>query len=630
MESRKLSVRLRPFAWTVAAAFVATACHAVFPPQSGAASTPVQGALYENGPSGRYLLSGVWHRRADRANRGLRRGYQRARSLAGWRSVTVPNAANAGDFSPRSYLGGVWWYRKDFAAPDASPGTTWLLRFESVNYRATVWLNGRRIGSHVGGYLPFELEAKRLRRRGTNRLVVRVDSRRRPLDIPSLGLRRSSMRYVGGWWNYGGILREVYLRRVEGLDLADVNVNPVLPCLGCDATVHVRTTVVNRAGLPSEARLSGQIGGLDVSFAPAVIRPGGRRVLAADVTLHRPRLWSPASPNLYSLDLRLRRDGKLVQSYTQQTGVRSFAVDGTGRLLINGRPVVLRGASMHEDDPARGAALRPKDIRSNVQLLQDLGANMTRAHYPLHPLTLELADRMGIVVWSEIPVYQMREALFRSRRVRRQALGLVRALVLRDRNHASTMVWSLGNENTNRPGPGFTRYLRAGARLARRLDPTRLVGLSFPGYPTVGRQGSYTQLDALGVNDYFGWYPGPKNSIADRGALGSYLDRLHGYYQRQALFVTEFGAEANRSGPAAEKGTFEFQRDFLAYHLNVIAQKPFVNGALVWILKDFHVKPGYDGGNPRPSPPENTKGLVDENGTRKPAFDTVKQLYGAR
>ena len=210
---------------------------------------------------------------------------------------------------------------------------------------------------------------------------------------------------------------------------------------------------------------------------------------------------------------------------------------------------------MHEDDLVRGAALRPSDLRDNVALLQDLGATMTRAHYPLHPLTLELADREGILVWAEVPgLPDGGPRCSRTTRVRRRSLRILREMVLRDRNHPSVVVWSVGNENTSKPGAGFRRYVRQAKRAAKRLDPTRLVGLAFPGYPTIGRQSLYASLDALGVNDYFGWYPGPNDSIADRADLGPYLDKLHSDYPRQALFVTEFGAEANRSGPATREG----------------------------------------------------------------------------
>jgi beta-glucuronidase len=592
------------------------------------ADRPAEGALYQDGQSGRYLLGGTWYRRADPQDRGRRLGWPRKPTLEGWQVTTVPNAANAGRYSGASYLGGVWWYRKDFELPRSRAAATWLLRFESVNFRATVWLNGRRIGGHAGAYLPFEMLARRASPTGPNQLVVRVDSRRGPLDVPNVGRRRGG-RYVGGWWNYAGILREVYLRKVEGLDFASVAARPELPCRTCPATVQLRAIVANYGDQPAAARIEGQIGGQPVSFAPATVPARGLALFRTSVRIDNPRLWSPAAPNLYRIALRLEAGGRVVQQYTLHTGIRKIEVTADGRLLLNGEQVPLRGAGLHEDDPQRGAALGAPELRSGIDALRDLGANMTRAQYPLHPLTLELADRYGILVWAEVPVYQMRDALFRRARVRREATGMVRAMVNRDRSHPSVLVWSLGNENPVRPGPGYTRYVTSAARIARQLDPTRLVGLSFQGYPTVARQRLYAKLDALGVNDYFGWYRGPHGSLADRTRLGPYLDRLHRDYPGQALFVTEFGAEANRPGPPTEKGTYAFQQDFLTYHLNVFATKPFINGALVWILRDFHVKPGYDGGNPKPHSPLNEKGLVDSSGSRKPAFGTVQALFGA-
>jgi beta-glucuronidase len=596
----------------------------VLPSPAAAAETPSAGALYTNGPSGRFLLDGTWHRCSDPRDRGIRAGYPRKRATAGWKSITVPDAANAGDQSSRSYLGGVFWYRKDFEPP-AGAATDWVLRFESVNYRATIWLNGRRIGRHTGGYLPFEVEARGLRR-GVNRLVVRVDSRRTEAAIPPLGVRGKG-NYVGGWWNYAGILREVYLRRVDTFDFVNVVARPSLACPQCDARVYLRAVVANMENVPARAEVSATIGGQRIRFTPGTVPARGFRLFRGSTKIASPRLWSPEDPHLYTAELEVSLDGEVVQRYTQRTGIRLLERDDQGRMLINGRHFTLRGASMHEEDPTRGAALRPDDIRANFALLQELGANMTRSHYPMHPLALELADRYGIVVWSEVPVYQMRDQLFRSSPVRRRAVQAVRDMVNRDRSHPSVIVWSLGNENTSKPGRGFTRYVGEAERLVRRLDPTRLVGLAFPGYPTVGKQEVYARLDALGVNDYFGWYEGPQGSIADRTALSPYLERLHDDYRRQALFITEFGAEANRAGPATEKGTYEFQREFLTYHLGVYAEKDYLNGALVWILRDFRVKPGYGGGNPQPRPPYNTKGLVDDSGIRKPGFDDVKRLF---
>ena len=185
---------------------------------------------------------------------------------------------------------------------------------------------------------------------------------------------------------------------------------------------------------------------------------------------------------------------------------------------------------MHEDDPTTGAALSPTQIRNDVDLLRQLGAGVTVPTIRWSPLTLELADRYGILVWSEVPVYQMSDSLFRKAAVRRQAISMVRDMVNRDRSHPSVLVWSLGNERTFARGsvsPAMCAQPRAWFPSSTRLAS---VGLAFPGYPTVGKQQLYTELDTLGVNDYFGWYTGPQNSIADRSGLSSYLERLHDDY----------------------------------------------------------------------------------------------------
>ena len=589
-----------------------------------AADSPSNRTLYEDGPSGRFLLNGGWHTRADPGDRGLKAGLFKSTSLTGWLPTRIPNAANAGDFSAKSYVGSVQWYRKDFFVPSASARSRWILRFESVNYRATVWLNGRRIGRHTGAYLPFEVPAESIKRRGVNRLVVRVDSRRGELDVPSL-VQRGGGNFTGGWWNYTGILREVYLRQVDGLDLRNVFVRPKLNCTTCPAQVSIEALVHNLSKRTQEAAAEATVGGHTLSFEPVSVRPGKARRIRGSLRIEEPKLWSPGDPNLYSVKIAVRNgSGSVAQRYTLQTGIRSIEVKG-GRMLLNGKRVDFRGASMHEDDAARGAALTPEDIRANFELLGDLGATMTRSHYPLHPLALELADRKGLALWSEIPVYQMQDTLFRDRHVRSLSLRMAREMVLRDRNHPSVIVWSLGNENTNRPGVGFRRYIRQARRAVKRLDPTRLIGLAFPGYPNTGEISLYHGLDALGVNSYFGWYPGPGGTVEDRSGLGPYLDVLRKTYPRQAIFVTEFGAEANHPGPLNQKGTYEFQSDLLAYHLSVYAARSWLNGALVWILKDFRVKPDYDGGNPTPHPPMNEKGLVDDKGERKPSFQIVQQ-----
>ena len=593
---------------------------------ASAADRPKARTIYRDGPSGRYLVDRVWYRRADPFDQGIKQRLQRTKSLAGWGRTKVPNAANATDFSPQSYMGSVQWYRKDFKAPRGSSRSKWFLRFESVNYRARVWLNGKPLGTHVGAYLPFELRAKAFRHKGVNRLVVRVDGRRQKFDIPPLSVR-STGAFEGGWWNYTGILREVYLRRVTNLDMTSVFVTPKLRCRTCAARIDIVATVSNVTRRGRTARLIGNFGGRSVHFRSHRVPGHGVRRFKARTRIRDPQLWSPDRPALYTVKLALFDGGRNVQGYTIHTGIRDLRVDRLGRIELNFREVNLRGASVHEDNPTLGAAVGPRQLRTNIGLLRELGATITRSHYPLHPYFLELADRAGIMVWSEIPVFRMRSSLFAISEVRLKALRMLRQEITTDYNHPSVMVWSVGNENASRPGTGLRKYIRKAARTVEDLDPTRLVGIATSGFPSVEKQDIYTELDVLGVNDYFGWYNGPRGSIADPAQLSGYLNRLHSDYPNQAIVITEFGAEANRSGPVTEKGTYEFQTEFLRYHLGVFAEKPFVNAALIWNLRDFRVKPGWAGGNPLPHPPVNEKGLVNDAGQHKPAFAVVEEIY---
>ncbi|MSX01772.1 MAG: hypothetical protein F2813_01265, partial [Actinobacteria bacterium] len=190
----------------LAAGLVAAPAQAAVDP----AAAPSAKTLYDEGPSGRYLVDGPWLRRLDPLNIGLLGRWQSGASVTGWDSVSVPNAWNATDDSLTSYFGSVGWYRRDFKLPSAAADTAWVMRFEEVNFAATVWLNGTKIGSHEGAYMPFELRLpKNLVKRGAvNRLVVRVDSRRTINDLPP-SERDARGKALGGWWNYAGILREV-------------------------------------------------------------------------------------------------------------------------------------------------------------------------------------------------------------------------------------------------------------------------------------------------------------------------------------------------------------------------------------------------------------------------------------
>jgi beta-glucuronidase len=591
-----------------------------------AAQPPTAGALYADGQTGRYLLGGTWLYRADPGDVGLGAGWWRdSAATDGWAPVTVPNSYNAGDLSNGSMSGYVGWYRRDFTLPVgafapyvAASDRRWIIRFESVNYRATVWLNGRQIGTHAGAYEPFEFDLTGLRP-GVNRLSVRVDDRRGGGDLPP---GRS-----GGWWNFGGIQREVYLRAVQRVDLPQVQVRPVLPCSTCPAQIQEQAVVRNLSSQAQAVRLAGRYGTVRINFGTATIGPHQSWVAQAAIPFNHPRLWSPDHPNLYRATLTLADgQGRRLGGYATESGIRSIAVVG-GRLTLNGRLLNLRGMNLHEQDVVEGAALDPAHLARLVQWVRELGATVIRSHYPLNPEIEEMADRYGILIWSEIPVYQVQSDYLGEPGWLSRAEGMLRTNILTNQNHPSVMLWSIANELATPVNGPEVHYISVATALAHKLDPTRPVGDAILDWPGVPCQKAYAPLDVIGLNEYFGWFDAGVGASADRDALGPFLDAMRACYPTKAIMVTEFGFDASRDGPVEERGTYAFQADTAAFHLGVFASKPWLSGAIWFALQDFAAKPGWTGGDPRGNPPYVQKGMFDIYGNMKPGFAVLSQLY---
>ncbi len=630
---RRRSPFLPPLIVALALALAAPATGIAAAPAGGTAApytadTPSGRPHAFEGQDGRYLLGGAWLMRMDPGDTGLSERLYAQRSTDGWTATTVPSAWNAGDDSPESFLGSVAWYRKDFRLPSREKALAWIARFESVNYRATVWLNGRKLGDHVSGYVPFELDLPNVARRGVNRLVVRVDNRR-PAADPS-GAAGEIPSPPGGWWNYGGILREVSLRAVDRVDVEDVQVAPTLRCPRCAATVTVGATVRNVSHATQLVHLTGRFGKAPLDLGTLAVPPRGKRAFSGEIAVRKPKLWSPARPSLYGVRLvataaQGRARATKAAGYALRTGIRTLAVDRSGRLILNGNTVVhFRGVALHEDTLTNGPVMSHADRLHVIALMKESHSTFLRSHYPLDPDFQDLADKAGILLWSEIPAtYQLPETDLGRKLFRSVALGQLRANVLANRNHPSVAAWSVGNEMASDAGRHQAFYIRSAAALVRSLDPTRPVALAFAGHPETPCQAAYAPIDLLGMNDYFGWYTGFGGNIADRDLLAPFLDALRRCYPTKAIAVTEYGAEANRDGDAAEKGTYAFQDEFIAYHLGVFATKRWLTGSVYWALQEFRVRPYWGGGNPWGTPPYHQKGVVRLDWSKKPGFDVL-------
>jgi beta-glucuronidase len=595
---------------------------------AAAAAPPTFGALYQDGPTDRWLLGGAWLYRADPSGVGVAQGFWRdSAATDGWSPVSVPNSFNAGDLSQASMDGSVGWYRRDFTLPAHAFSSyvparfrSWIVRFESVNYRATVWLNGRQIGSHAGAYLPFEFDLKGVRA-GVNRLVVRVDDRRSAGDLPP--------GPSGGWWNFGGLQREVYLRSVQRVDMSPVEVRPILPCPTCAATIQEQVSVRNVTGSPQTVSVQGTYGGARLNFGGRTIPARATWVAHASVQIPAPHLWAPGDPHLYKATITAAdQDGRPLETYVTESGIRSVTVTSAGQLLLNGRLLNLRGFSIHEQNLQTGAALDTAQLAALVNWDRELGGGIIRAHYPLNPQIEEMADRDGILLWSEVPVYQVATTFLTRPGWLTSAHNFLRQNILTNQNHPAVLLWSIGNELVTPPNDAEARYIAGAAQLAHQLDPTRPVGMAIEDWPGVGCQQAYAPLDVIGFNDYFGWFDSGGGTDDDPDALSPFLDSLHACYPSKSLMITEFGFEGNRPGPVEERGTFAYQAATAAFHLNVFASKPYISAAMWFAMQDFAARPGWGGGDPLPDPPFVQKGPIDINGNlRQPLFTTLQSIY---
>ena len=592
------------------------------------ATPPTLGALYRDGPNDRWLLGGAWLYRADPGNVGLADGWSRnVAGTAGWSAVTVPNSYNAGDLSAASMSGSVGWYRRDFTVPAGAFAAyvparfrSWIIRFESINYFATVWLNGKQIGTHAGAYLPFELALKDVHA-GVNRLIVRVDDRRGPGDLPP--------GPGGGWWNFGGINQEVYLRSVQAVDMSPVVIRPILPCPTCAATVQEQVSVRNVTDAPQTVVLQGSYGVAALDFGAHTIPAGATWVAEDSVTIPSPHLWAPGDPFLYRASLTVSdAHGRKLEGYVDYSGIRSITVTPSGQLLLNGRALDLRGFDLHEQNITTGAALTPAQLSALVGWVRELGGGIIRAHYPLNPEIEELADRDGILLWSEVPVYQVNSTYLARTAWLNSAHAMLRQNILTNQNHPSVLLWSIGNELTTPPTDAEARYIAGATQLAHQLDPTRPVGMAISDWPGVACQSAYAPLDVIGFNDYFGWFDAGGGSTDDPDELSPFLDSLHACYPSKSLMITEFGFEGSRNGPVEQKGTYQYQANAAAFHLGVFASKPYISAAMWFALQTFAARPGWGGGDPFPNPPFVEKGEIDLTGNPvQPLFSTIQSIY---
>jgi beta-galactosidase len=474
---------------------------------------------------------------------------------AAWTVKALPSVENrliAYEKCPEFYEDGVW-YRRRFDVPDSLRGSRVMLMFYSVNYVADVWLNDQYVGYHEGGYTSFAFDVTdQISYDTTNVLAVRVDN-------PEWGTRLDIVPYQRcDWFNYTGIIHEVYLEFTEKTAVARAEVVP-FDTLG---NLQVTTTVVNTdaaagdltvelavhraewdaATIGSErpADISGPVVAVGGQASTAIAVPGdSARAWRTTLSISNPRIWSPWTPNLYILEVTLRSGGAVVDRFHTQFGIRTISTSGH-RLFLNGKNTFLSGVARHEDHPDYGRSVPPSVILSDLQVVKGLNASFLRtAHYPNHPYTYMVADRVGLMIKEEIPMWWFDNAAAWTYQnlLRKIHYQMWREMVFRDRNRPSIILWSTCNENedvTNRTAYNLT----LNTELDSQYPDGRLVTQS----AAANRPGPYdpsqANCDVAGWTMYFGvFYGGPSYYEGTK----KFLQDAHANFPAKPILDTEMG-----------------------------------------------------------------------------------------
>ena len=510
------------------------------------------------------------------------------------RSLSVPGDWNTQRDQLLFYEGSIW-YKRSFDY-HLSPNTRLFVYFGAANYLADVYLNGQKLGRHEGGFTPFNFEITRLVRETNNSLIVKVDNKRRRDAVPTL---------ITDWWNYGGLTRQVKLVETPGTFVQDY---------------FIQLQKGSRDRIAGWVKLDGDQPeqNISISIPEARIRTSVKSDAKgyAEISLDaRLTLWSPENPKLY--EVTIQTDADRVQD---QIGFRTIETRGS-EILLNGKPVFLRGVCIHEEAPFRsGRAYSREDASTLLGWAKELGANFVRlAHYPHNEAMIKEADRLGIMVWSEIPVYWT--ILWENPATLENAQNQLAEMITRDKNRAAIIIWSMANETP----VGDTRlaFLRKLIERARGLDSTRLISAAMERHYL---EGTTTQMiddplgeyvDVFGCNEYVGWYDGLPEKIDRVGWKMKY---------QKPLIMTEFGAEApyGKHGDSLTRWTEEYQENVYRHQVNMLKKIPFLRGTCPWILMDFR--------SPRRPLPGiqdfyNRKGLISDHGEKKKAFFVMQKFY---
>jgi beta-galactosidase len=599
-----------------------------------AAAQPAAAAV-TTAPRIRYTINDGWRYLAD----GVNFAEKPSLSDEAWERVSLPHTWNASDpfDDVPSYRRGIGWYRKRLALADSLKGKRLSLYFEGANQVADVYVNGAFAGQHKGGYTAFSIDITPFVKFGgggtgnENLIAVQVDNSHSPYIAP----------LSVGFALYGGIYRDVWLVATDPVHVTTADhggpgVYVSTPTVSrAEGVAAARGTIVNET--PAEARLRVvntllDATGASVGQANSTVRvdAGGSATWSATLpAVRNPHLWSPSDPYLYTVRTDVYEGDRLRDRVTSPLGFRWYRFDGQTGFSLNGAKLQLRGTNRHQDYAGLGSALTNDLHVRDLQLIKEMGANFVRlAHYPQDPAVLEAADRLGLLIWEEVPVVNY---ITPAPEFTRNSETMLREMIQQHYNHPSVIMWGTMNEVFLWGPQGFrirkqldTAYMRETRdfaahmdSVARAEDRTRVTTMAIHGSSDYDSSGVARVPQVLGLNIYDGWYSGTFDGF------GKQLDRRHARFPDQPLFVSEYGAEDDYRVNSVEPERFDFSntwmRRFHESYLEQLTARPWLAGTAVWNEFDFS-QPETGGSIPY----MNQKGLLTWDRTPKDVYYLYK------
>jgi hypothetical protein len=558
-------------------------------------------------------LNNDWQFRTDPDQQGEMAGWQ-SQPPSGTTSINVPHTWNLGRHD--AYLGKAWYFRK-FEIPMQSTVLHVELHFGATFYSSRIWLNGVEIGRHEGGYTAYSFNITPHLQQ-TNYLAVELDNRIGVATIPGFANRGKDDSWYD-WWDYGGIVRDVWL--TLGSPVL-VDRQQIRSQINPDGAV-----VQDRIFLENNLKQAAELSVLATAFGPdnqpaahqsqSFTLAPGEKDITLFLKLADPKLWSVDSPNVYRMVVQVTgADGKNLDEQSDTFGVRKIEIRDR-HLFVNGERVRLTGVTRHEESIGEGLAETPGTMRADYDDMKALQVTLTRpVHYPQNPFILDYADRHGILLIPEIPVWQFSEAQMQDPKVLALAKQQMREMIQEAGNHPSIFAWSVCNESATGT-PGGIAYFRAMRDFIRSIDPDRFVSYADDKLPNLERaeDSAANDADFLMINQYFGSWHGPE------AALSTSLDKIDRMFPNKMVIISEFGLAGIFSKHPEDADTMRVK--IIQEQMPELARRDWIAGAILWCYQDYksriNQRPGWKEGYV-------DHGLVDEYRQRKPSYYVWKDL----